>query len=250
MLKRIIPVLLIQNGGLIKTVKFKKPTYIGDPINAVKIFNDKCADELILLDINATKENYLPNYKVINEIVSEAFMPIGYGGGIKDLHTIQQLLKVGVEKVILNYSAYSNREFLKTAVKEFGGSTIVVSMDTKKDIWGRKRIFVKNGSVNTKMDPFLYAKELELLGVGEVFINSIDQDGTFQGYDIELIREISKELAIPVVACGGASSLSDFKKVLEAGAMGAAGGSIFVYQGPHKAVLITYPDDKQLKYII
>lgn len=238
---RVIPVLLLKDNGLVKTTRFRKPVYIGDPINAVKIFNEKEVDELILLDISATNEYREPNYKKIEEIVSEAFMPIGYGGGINKLEQIERLFKLGIEKVILNTAAQLNPGLIRQAAEIFGNQSIVVAIDVKKDIWGRNRIFTHSGTKKQKTDIDSFLKIAEESGAGEIFINSIDRDGTMKGYDIELIKQMSGMVSVPVVASGGAGSIKDFSFAIEAGASAVAAGAMFVFQGVHRAVLINYP---------
>jgi cyclase len=244
---RIIPSLLIQKGGLVKSVKFKDHKYVGDPINAVKIFNDKEVDEIVVLDISATKEKRPPNIKQIREIASEAFMPLGYGGGITRLEEIKELISIGIEKVIINSSAYDKPELLSLGAKYVGSQSIVVSIDVKKNIWGKYKVYTHNGSTNTNQDPVTFARQMEEAGVGEILLNSIDRDGTFGGYDLELIASVSNAVNIPVVAIGGASSVEDFTSAVRAGASAASAGSLFVFQRPHRAVLISYPEQAELK---
>ncbi|HHH49952.1 MAG TPA: imidazole glycerol phosphate synthase subunit HisF [Saprospiraceae bacterium] len=251
MIKRIIPCLLLKDEGLVKTIRFSSPKYVGDPINAVKIFNDKEADELMVIDIYATKEKREPNISILEDIVSEAFMPIGYGGGISTSKQITQILKCGVEKVVINYQAFRNIEFIKNAVNEFGSSTIVAGIDIKKNFWGKEKVYLKNGKIKTDKSPVSWAVELATAGVGEILINSIDLDGTYKGYDITLLQEISDKVDIPIIACGGAGSLLDIKEVFQkTSVQAAAAGSIFVYHGPHKAVLISYPTQEEIKNIL
>lgn len=246
---RVIPCLLFQNQGLVKTVRFKNPTYIGDPINAVKIFNEKEVDELVFLDITASKEGREPNYKLISEITGECFMPLGYGGGIQNENQIAKLLAIGVEKIIINTRA-SDRKFLEAVVKTFGSSTIVASMDVKKGfLTGKQNIYTYSGSSKIQVDPITYAKRLEESGVGEIFVTSIDQDGLMSGYDLELVTKITKHVSVPVVISGGAGSLLDFKKAVKAGASAVAAGSMFVFKGPNRAVLINYPSQMELSAI-
>lgn len=246
---RIIPCLLLKNQGLVKTVKFKKETYIGDPINAIKIFNDKEVDELVLLDITATLENRKPRFDYISELAGECFMPLAYGGGITSLDDIRALNKIGVEKVILNSIAMQDPDFVKAAVEEFGSSTIVVCMDVKKNFWGKFEVFTHAGKKGTGVSPQKFAAELEKAGVGELIIQSIDNDGVMKGYDLELIRQVSQLVSMPVVACGGAGNISHFSAALKEGASAVAAGSMFVFHGPHKAVLINYPSQEALKAI-
>ena len=247
---RVIPCLTINDSGLVKTVRFKNPSYVGDPINAIKIFNDKEVDELVLLDISASRIGKGPNFRLISEIASECFMPLGYGGGITSLKEIESLFKLGIEKVILNTIAYKNPDIVKEAIQIFGSQSIVVSVDVKKQWLGSKQIvYVLSGSENTKYSPLAYAKKMEELGAGELILNSIDQDGMMNGYDVSLIHSVSNSVSIPVVALGGAGSLNDFKKAKEAGASALAAGSFFIFQKPHRAVLITYPNREQIEFI-
>ena len=244
---RVIPALLIQNGGLVKSVNFRKHKYIGDPINAVKIFNEKEVDEIVILDISATSEKRPPNIPKIKEIASEAFMPLGYGGGITKLEEIAELIKAGVEKVVLNSIAFSNPQLIQDGAKYIGSQSIVVSIDVKKNIWGKYKVYVQNGTKNTNLDPVDFAKKMEEAGAGELFLNSIEQDGTFNGYDTTLIKNVSSAVNIPVVASGGAGSIDDFLEAVQHGASAVSAGSLFVFQRPHRAVLISYPNQKELK---
>lgn len=244
---RVIPALLIQNGGLVKSVKFMDHKYVGDPINAVKIFNEKEVDEIIILDISATAKKRAPDLKAIKEIASEAFMPLGYGGGITKLDEIKELIASGVEKVILNHSAVTNPKLVTDGATYVGSQSVVVSMDVKKNIWGKYKVFAKNGSQNTDLDPVVFARQMEDAGAGEIFLSSVDRDGGFGGYDVDLIRAVSSAVRIPVVASCGAASLDDFRRAVQAGASAVSAGSMFVFQGPHRAVLISYPSQKELK---
>jgi len=239
--------LLIQKGGLVKSVKFRDHKYVGDPINAVKIFNEKEVDELVVLDISATAEKRGPNMKQVKEIAGEAFMPLGYGGGITRTEEIRELIAAGVEKVILNTAAFYTPRLVTDGANYVGSQSIVVSMDVKKNIWGKYRVYVQNGSKNTDRDPAEYAKKMEEAGAGELFLNAIDKDGTFNGYDIDLICLVSAAVNIPVVAIGGAGSVNDFTKAVKNGASAVSAGSMFVFQRPHRAVLISYPTQKELK---
>lgn len=247
---RIIPTLLLKEGGLVKTVKFKNPQYIGDPINAVRIFNQKEVDELVLLDINAGINETEPNYSEIEEIVSEAFMPIGYGGGIRNITQIKKLFKLGVEKVILNTIAFTHPELVAEASKIFGNQSIVVCVDLKKDLLGNYNIYINSGKTKLKVDVLESLKSLENLGAGEIILNSIDKDGTMKGYDLNLIRNYSQLLKIPVVASGGAGHISDFANAIYAGSSAVAAGSLFVYQGVHRAVLISYIKSEDLANLL
>jgi imidazole glycerol-phosphate synthase subunit HisF len=243
---RVVPALLIQDGGLVKSVKFKDHKYVGDPINAVKIFNEKEVDEIVILDISATAKKLTPKISIIRDIASEAFMPLGYGGGITKLIEIKELITAGVEKVILNTSAFENPRLVTEGAKYVGSQSVVVSIDVKKNIWGKYKVFVRNGTKNTNMDPIEYAKQMENHGAGELLLNSIEMDGTFRGYDLALVKQVSANVQIPVVALGGAGSVNDFLKGVNSGASAVAAGSMFVLQRPHRAVLISYPKQQTL----
>jgi cyclase len=245
---RVIPCLLVQNGGLVKTIKFDKPTYVGDPINAIKIFNEKEVDELIVVDITATAEKRKPNLSYIQKLASECFMPLCYGGGVQSIEDIKALMFAGVEKVAINSYAFENHKFIEQAALSFGSSTIVISIDVKKDFFGRYRVFTKNGTFNTKLHPTDYAKQMADLGAGEIFLNSIDKDGLLSGYDIELIEQVASKISIPLISCGGAHKVEDFTKAVQIGhASAVAAGSMFVFHGKHRAVLINFPEQKELK---
>ncbi|MBP6794868.1 MAG: imidazole glycerol phosphate synthase subunit HisF [Saprospiraceae bacterium] len=246
---RVIPILLLHKGGLVKSVKFKNYQYIGDPINAVRVFNHKEVDELTLIDIDATREGRSPHIKEITDIVSEAFMPVSYGGGITTLDEIKSLLFNGVEKIILNKQAYHNPALITKAASRFGSQSVVVSIDVKKNFFGLKKIYINNGSKPVELDLVAYAKRLEEAGAGELLINSIDRDGTYMGYDLALLETITKAVGIPVIACGGASCVEDMIKAKKSGASALAAGSMFVFQRPHNAVLISYLNALQIKEI-
>jgi cyclase len=247
-IKRIIPCLLLRNNGLVKTIKFKDSTYIGDPINTVKIFNEKEVDELFFLDIDATKLHKEPPYELIQNIASECFMPFAYGGGIESLQQIERIIKSGAEKVIINTNAFLQKDFLGQAVQQFGSSTIAVSIDAKKEFLKGNIVYVKGGTLSTGISPVEYAKKIENEGAGEILINSIDRDGVMEGYDIELIKAISSSVRIPIIACGGAGNLNDFSlAVKEGGASAVAAGSFFVFHGKRRAVLITYPSYSEIE---
>lgn len=243
---RIIPVLLVDDRDLIKTVNFDKRTYLGDPVNAVKIFNRKGIDELSILDIGATKNKKEPDFELLKDIASEAFMPLSYGGGITNVEQIRELLAIGYEKVVINTSLIKNPNLITEAAKLFGSQSIVASIDAKKTNKGYECAVV-DGHELVNITPIELAKKAEDLGAGEIIINSIDQDGMMHGYDIELVKNVVDSVNIPVTAIGGASGIDDLKKVLYEGhAHAAAGGSMFVYYGRLKAVLITAPSEKEL----
>lgn len=243
LIPRIIPVLLLKNNGLVKTVRFRDPTYVGDPINAIRIFNEKEADELVFLDITATLEGRDPDFGTISEVASECFMPFAYGGGIRDLQTIEKIFNVGAEKVVINSQAAVSLDLIREAARRFGSQSIVGSMDVKKSFIGGYEVYVRSGTVSVRQNPHDYIRGLEDAGVGEVFLNSVDRDGTLKGYDHALIRQLAKTVGVPVVAIGGASSVSDMVQAIRvSGASAAGAGSIFVFHGKHRAVLITYPE--------
>ncbi|MFM7856449.1 MAG: AglZ/HisF2 family acetamidino modification protein [Flammeovirgaceae bacterium] len=242
---RVIPALLMQEGGLVKSIQFKNHKYVGDPINAVKIFNEKGADEIVLLDRSASNSG--PNIQQIRDIASEAFMPMAYGGGITNLEQIRELILGGVEKVILNTNAYIQPSLITDGAKYVGSQSIVVSIDVKKNWLNKYKVFIRNGSKDTGLDPVEYAKRVERAGAGELLLTCIDKDGTFEGYDYQLINAVSKAVSIPVVASGGANSSQNFLEAVKNGASAVAAGSLFVFQLPHRAVLISYPSETELK---
>jgi cyclase len=246
----VIPSLLLRGRGLVKTVKFKDPTYVGDPINAVRIFNDKEVDELVFLDITATIENRQPQIDLIKDIATECFMPFGYGGGIHDLGTARKILKMGSEKIVVN-SAASDFNLLRDMADLFGAQSVVVSIDVKRNRRGKYEVYTHSGTKKTGLDPVQFARDVEANGAGEIIINSIDLDGTMTGYDIDLIGSVTKRVNIPVVAAGGAGKLEHFQQaVLKGGASAVTAGSMFVFHGPHRAVLINYPTQEELKQFL
>lgn len=248
---RVIPCLLLKNAGLVKTVKFKNPKYVGDPINAVKIFNDKEVDELIFLDISAAQSGQGPSLKVVSEIASECFMPLAYGGGVRSLADMRTLFTIGVEKVSVNSAAVDNPRFIREASEVFGAQSIIVSIDVKKNFRGCFEVYTQGGTKNSKIDPVDFARTMEEMGAGEILLNSIDRDGTMLGYDIDLIRKITSAVNIPVIACGGAGKIEHFSAAIERGnASAVAAGSLFVFHGRHRAVLITYPSQEELKTVL
>lgn len=247
---RIIPTLLLHDKGLYKTVKYsiKKGKYVGDPINAIKIFNDKGVDELIFLDIDASKEKRGPDFNMLKNIATECFMPVGYGGGITTMEQIKQILQIGIEKVILNSVLLEDLSLLKNSSKDFGAQSIVASVDIKKNIFGKYKIYNSAKQKNSDLDIKKYLQSLEENGAGEIYISSVDKDGTFEGYNIELMKDISKDIKVPVIINGGAKSISDFSRAIkECGVSAVSAGSMFVFNGLHKAVLITYPEYEKLE---
>ena len=247
---RIIPTLLLHDKGLYKTVKYsiKKGKYVGDPINAIKIFNDKGVDELIFLDIDASKEKRGPDFNMLKNIATECFMPVGYGGGITTMEQIKQIFQIGIEKVILNSVLLEDLSILKNASKDFGAQSIVAAVDIKKNLFGKYKVYNSAKQKNSDLDIKKYLQSLEENGAGEIYISSVDKDGTFEGYDIELMKDISKDIKVPVIINGGAKDISDFSRAIkECGVSAVSAGSMFVFNGPHKAVLITYPEYEKLE---
>ena len=240
---RITPCLLIQNGGLVKTQKFSDPKYVGDPINAVKIFNEKEVDELIVLDINASTLGQEPNYALIRSLANECRMPLCYGGGVKNIEQLERIIQLGVEKVAISSAAIADPGFIAQAAKRVGSQSVVVVLDIKKTgLLRRYEVFTQNGSASSGLSPIDFVEKMESLGAGEIVINSIDQDGLMQGYDLGLIEAIRKRTSLPITALGGAGSLADIQGLIEKfGIIGAAAGSLFVFKGKYRAVLINYP---------
>ena len=239
---RVIPVLLTDRMKLIKGSKFKKHKYIGDPFNAVKIFNEKEVDELVILDITATFEHREPEYDFLSEISSEAFFPLAYGGGITSIKQIERLMRLGIEKVILGTAASSNHQLVKDAVAAVGSQSVLVSVDYRDTLFGGSKVYVKNGKQNLGISPQKYAKKMENLGVGELMVTSINREGTSIGYDLKMLADLSKTLSIPIIASGGAGKVADFIEARDVGGVQAvSAGSMFVFYGPHRAVLINYP---------
>jgi cyclase len=240
---RVTPCLLVHKAGLVKTVGFKAPKYVGDPINAVKIFNEKEADELIVLDIDATASNAEPDYRMIANLAAECRMPLCYGGGIKTPEQAKRIISLGVEKVAISSSAVENPNLISQIADEIGRQSVVVVLDVKKRMFSKDYdVFTKNASNNTGRSVFDLAAEAAQLGAGELVINSIDLDGTMKGYDLALAERIRQAVEIPITILGGAGALGDLEALIRAcGVVGAAAGSLFVFKGVYKAVLINYP---------
>ncbi|EOI6869233.1 imidazole glycerol phosphate synthase subunit HisF [Yersinia enterocolitica] len=249
---RIIPCLLVKNKGLVKTEKFCNPKYVGDPINAVKIFNEKEADELILLDIDASVDGRDPDYSMIKKVALECKMPFCYGGGIKNAMQALTIISLGVEKIALSSSAVLNPSLVTEISKEVGRQSVVVILDIKKKLFGQKyEVWINNGKINTKKCPLSLAEELTEFGAGEIVINSIDRDGTMKGYDIELAKLMRSRIKVPMTVLGGAGSYDDISSLItEVGVIGSAVGSLFVFKGIYKAVLINYPSYEDKERII
>ncbi len=244
---RVIPCLLLQDGGLVKTQQFKNPKYVGDPINAVRIFNDKYVDELIFLDIRASRFNLEPDYDLITRIAGECFMPLCYGGGVKTLEQAKKLVSLGVEKIAVNSACIHRPDLIKQLVGELGSQSVVGAMDVKRNFWGRERVYDASRRTLTDIDPVMHAQSMLAAGVGEIFVNDVNRDGMFEGYNNEFISKLSGIISVPLIACGGARNLNDIQQAFSSGASAAAAGSMFVFYGPHRAVLITYPEYSQIK---
>ena len=244
---RVIPCLLLRNKGLVKSVKFKDFRYIGDPINAVRIFNAKEADELVFLDINASTESRKLPLDLIEKIGDEAYMPFTVGGGIRSIEDIRRVLSVGAEKVAINSYAVENPQFVREAADVFGSSTIVISIDAKKKLFGGYEVYIRGGRKGTGLDPVKFAVKMEKMGAGEIMINAIDRDGTMAGYDIDLIKQVANSVTIPIIACGGMGKLADIAAATREGkASAAAAGSYFIYHGKRRAVLLNFPGHDEL----
>jgi len=238
---RVIPCLMLRGHGLVKTKKFKDPIYVGDPVNAVRIFSEKEVDELIILDITASREGREPDFELAAEIAGECFMPVAYGGGIRTLVQARKLIRCGVEKVVINSASVESTGFIREIADVFGSQAVVGSIDTKKNLLGGHRVFIKSGTVDAGLKPEDHAASLEQAGVGEIFLNSIDRDGQMQGYDLPLIQKVARRVRVPVVACGGAGNVEHLRQAInEGGASAVAAGSMFVFHGKHRAVLINY----------
>lgn len=244
---RVIPCLLLRGSGLVKTKKFKDATYIGDPINAMRIFSDKEVDEIIVLDIDASREGREPNYALIEEIAGEAFMPVAYGGGISTVDQVRRLVRSGVEKVVISSAAIESTDVIRAAVGLFGSQAVVGGVNVKKTLFGGYRVVTKSATQEAGMSLDAYLHYLITAGVGEIFLNSVDRDGMMDGYDLALIRYVTERVDVPVVACGGAGNLEHLAQaVRECGASAVAAGSMFVFYGKHRAVLINYPQQINL----
>ena len=246
---RVIPALLLRNGGLVKTTQFKNPRYVGDPINAIRIFNDKEVDELMVLDITASKERREPNYALIEQFAGECFMPLAYGGGIRSVAQARQLFSLGVEKICLQTAALENPSLISELANQFGSQSVIVSIDVKKSWLGKTKLCQ---SVTGKLiDTGWLSKLHELVsaGAGEVLLNAVDKDGTLTGPDLSLIQQASAAIDVPLIALGGVSSLAHIRACVDAGASAVAAGAFFVYHGPHRAVLITYPKYQDLEQL-
>lgn len=244
---RLIPVLLLKDNALVKTVKFSSPSYIGDPINTVRIFNELEVDELCFLDITATNEKRLPNFRVLTEIADECFMPLAYGGGLNDFETVRKIFGIGFEKVVINTATHIMPRLVTQIATHYGNQAVVASVDVKRNFFGRYEVFSHSGKVNTKKNPVEWTKELEQLGVGEILLTSIDQEGTWKGLDVELIKQVTHSVTIPVIAHGGAGTVEHINEIIKTTNVSAVAlGSMVVYQQKGMGVLVNFPDQHQI----
>jgi len=244
---RLIPCLLVQNGGLVKTVNFSNPKYVGDPINAVRIFNEKEVDELVVLDIDATIKRDEPDYQLISHLASECRMPLCYGGGVQTVTQIEKIISLGVEKVAISSAVIENVKLIPNAATRVGSQSLVVVIDVKKTgLLRRHEVVTHNGTRRTGLNPVEFATHVAELGAGEIVINSVDRDGEMKGYDLDLVENVRKQINLPLTVLGGAGSLEDLRELVERfGLIGAAAGSLFVFKGKYRAVLINYPNQEE-----
>lgn len=244
---RIIPNLLIHNKGLVKTTNFKSPKYVGDPLNAVKIFNEKSVDELMVTDIDATVKNVDPNYSLIEKLANESRMPLCYGGGIKHIKQAEKIFSLGVEKIAMSSYAIKNPTLISEIADSVGSQSVVIVLDIKKKYLSNNyHIYTHNGTKNTGLNPLKFIDDIKNMGVGEIVINSIDRDGTMKGYDLKIIDQVRKITTLPLTVLGGAGSLDDIGELINKySIIGAGAGSIFVFKGKYRAVLINYPNNEE-----
>lgn len=247
---RIIPSLLLQDNGLVKTVNFKNPKYVGDPINAVKIFNEKEVDELAVFDIDATAKGLEPNYSLIERIANQSRMPLCYGGGVKTVDQAQKIFGLGIEKIALSSAVLQNPDLITQIADRVGAQSVIVVLDVKKKLFGGYEVYTHNGKKGAGINPFDFAEKAQQLGAGEIIINSIDQDGVMKGYDMNLIDRVREKISLPLTVLGGAGSLQDIEEVIKKHKIiGVAAGSLFVFKGVYKAVLINYPTKSEKENI-
>ena len=248
---RIIPALLLRDECLVKTTKFGKFTYVGDPANTVRIFNELDVDELLFLDISAAREKRKPNLKVLREIADECFMPIAYGGGISTIEQAKEVFDIGFEKIALNSNAYENPNLISVISKNYGSQAVIVSIDYRKTFLGNKSVYTLSGSRNCKIDPIIWAKQVEDLGAGEILLTSMDREGTWSGFDYDTVKKVADAVSIPVIAHGGAGKIDDIKKVVkESNASAVALGSMVVFQKEGMGVLVNFPEPSELEGIL
>ncbi|MCK9275948.1 MAG: AglZ/HisF2 family acetamidino modification protein [Syntrophales bacterium] len=248
--KRVIPCLLLRQGGLVKTRKFSEPQYIGDPVNAIRIFNDKEVDELMVLDITASKEGNAPDFGLIEEFAGECFMPLTYGGGICEVAQARQLFASGVEKICLQTAILDDLSLVSRLSDQFGSQSILISVDLKKNRFGKHQLYSASRGKTLFKDWRSFIQQAVLAGAGEIVLNAVDRDGMMEGMDLELIEKAAASVSVPIIAMGGAGSMSDIKAAVDAGASAVAAGAFFVFHGPHRAVLITYPRYEQIKEVL
>lgn len=248
---RIIPCLQLIGDSLVKTVKFGNHGYIGDPINTVRIFNELEIDELCFLDIRATVEGREPNLEILQQISNECFMPLAYGGGVKDFETAKKILSIGFEKLVVNTEGFKNPLFITALSAHFGAQAVIASIDVKKNLWGKYNVFIKDGTEKTGVDPVEWAAKVQELGAGEILLTSMDKDGTWSGFDVELTRRVSEAVSIPVIANGGAGNIQHIGEVVKSGHASAVSlGSMVVYQKKEMGVLVNFPDKQELEKIL
>jgi cyclase len=246
---RVMPCLLLRGHGLVKTRRFRDAVYVGDPVNAVRIFSEKEVDELVLLDIDASREGREPNYDLIAEVAGECFMPMAYGGGIRNLEQVRRLIRCGVEKVIVNSAACESTAVIRAAADVFGSQAVVGAIDVHKSLLGAWRVMACSGTRDTGLSLDVHVRALVDAGAGELLVNNIDRDGMMEGFDLELIKRVALQVPVPIVACGGAGTVQHLRQaVQEAGASAVAAGSMFVFHGRHRAVLINYPAAAELEW--
>lgn len=245
---RVIPCLLVRGNGLVKTRRFKDPVYVGDPVNAIRIFSEKEVDEIVVLDIDASREEREPNYELISEMAGEAFMPMAYGGGIRTLDQVRRLIRSGIEKVVINTRATESTGFLTEAAAVFGSQAVVGSVDVKRTVLGGYKVVCRSATADVKVPLEDHVRRLVGAGAGEILLTSVDRDGMMSGYDLELIRRVVRCVSVPVVACGGAGTLEHLSAAIrDGGASAVCAGSMFVFHGRHRAVLINYPKQAMIR---
>ena len=248
---RIIPCLQLIGDSLVKTIRFKDPAYIGDPVNTVRIFNELEVDELCFLDIRATVENRTPNLEVLQHISNECFMPLSYGGGIKDFETARAIMSIGFEKIVVNTESFYNPSLITQLSRHFGAQAVVASIDVKKNLWGKYQVFIADGSVKTDIDVVEYALRLQEAGAGEILLTSMDRDGTWSGFDIDLIKKVADALSVPLIANGGAGNTKHIGEAVKTGHASAVSlGSMIVYQQKGMGVLVNFPDKTELEKML
>lgn len=244
---RVIPALLLRNGSLVKTLRFGRFTYVGDPCNTVRIFNELEVDELALLDITATREGRVPNFPLLADIANECFMPLAYGGGIKRFEDAQALLRLGFEKLIVNSHAVYDPAFISRLAGHFGSQAVIVSIDVKRNLFGRRHVHTRGGTFNTGRDPVEWAREVQARGAGEILLTCIEREGTWAGFDLEMVREVADAVSIPVIAQGGAGKIAHVAQaVVRGGASAVALGSMVVFQKKDMGVLVNFPDPSEI----